>query len=232
VNAGLVTAMFRSTVDGAAVCLVVGTLWAARRGAHGRGVAAAALGNLCREVSAVVPLALAVQGFLAGARRRALAYAVVPLLPALAWQAYIRAVWHPNVRLPASVGVPGIALAGKVAAVLGGHLSLLSQELWGTLAVLLTVLGGLVVLGRRGRLEPERLVFAAFALLAMLLAPRAYADVYGFTRQLIVAPFLALPVAAGERSRWVRALLLSGPVAFAASGLLMIAGELHPLFAG
>ena len=230
-NAGLVTAMFRTTLDGAAACFVVATLWLARTERHREGMATGAAGTLCREISCIVPLALALNELAARRYRRALGYAVVPLVPALAWQAYMRAVWHPNVRLPASVGVPAVALVDKAVAVAGGRGMLLSQEFWGTLAACLSVLAGLAVAARRDRLEPGRLVFVAFAILALVLAPRAYADAYGFSRHLIVAPFLALPLAAAERSLWVRALLLSGPVAFSIAGLLMIVGELRPLLA-
>jgi hypothetical protein len=74
-----------------------------------------------------------------------------------------------------------------------------------------------------------RLVFVAFAVLALFLAPRAYADVYGFSRHLIAAPFLAVVLAAREDSRSVRVLLASVAAAFSLAGLLMIAGELRPL---
>jgi hypothetical protein len=230
-NAGLVTAMFRTTLDGAAICLVVATLWLAAAGSHGEGLLAAAAGDLCRESSCVVPLALAVRELRERKYRRALRYAILPFLPFLAWQAYMQAVWHPNVRLPASVTIPVVALAGKAAAVLGGGHLLFSQEFWGTLGVCLTVLAGVAVAARRGRFEPDRLVFIAFAALALFLAPRAYADAYGFSRHLMVAPFLAVPLAAGEPSRWLRAVLLSGPVAFSCTGLLMIVSELRPFLA-
>jgi hypothetical protein len=231
VNAGLVTAMLRTTLDGAAVCFVVAALWFARAGRHRQAVAASAAGNLCREVSCVVPLALALHEVAGRRYRRAVVYATVPLIPVVAWQAYMRAVWHPNVRFPASVGAPAVALVQKALAVLSGPGLLASQEFWGTIAACLTVIAGLAVAARRGRLEPERIVFVAFALLALVLAPRAYADAYGFSRHLIVAPFLALPLAAGEPNRWVRALLLSGPIAFAVTGALMIGGELRPFLA-
>jgi hypothetical protein len=230
-NAGLVTAMFRTTLDGAAVCFVVAALWLAGQARHGGGLVAAAAGNLCRESSCIVPLVLAVRQLRERRYRWALGYAVIPFIPVIAWQAYLQVVWHPNLRLPASVTVPVVALAGKVAALLRGGNLLFSQEFWGTLAVCLTVAAGVAVAVRRGRFEPDRLVFIAFAVLALFLAPRAYADAYGFSRHLIVAPFLAVPLAAGEPSRWLRALLLSGPLAFSATGLLMIAGELRPFFA-
>jgi hypothetical protein len=230
-NAGLVTAMLRTTLDGAAVFFVVAALWLARRSQHGGAVPTAAAGNLCREISCIVPLAQAVHE-LAGRRwKRAFAYAVLPLLPVLAWQVYMRAVWHPNFRLPSSVGTPAVALVGKVMAVLAGRGFMLSQEFWATLAVCLTVVAGIAVAARRGRFEPPSMVFIAIAALAVVLAPRAYADAYGFSRHLIVAPFLAVPLAAGEANRWVRALLLAGPVAFSIAGLVMIVSELRPFLA-
>jgi hypothetical protein len=127
-NAGLVTAMLRTTLDGAAVFFVVAALWLARQRQHGGAVPMAAAGNLCREISCIVPLAQAVHEGTARRWKRALAYAVLPLLPVLAWQAYMRAVWHPNLRLPSSVGTPAMALVGKVMTVLGGRGLMLSQE--------------------------------------------------------------------------------------------------------
>ncbi len=229
VTAGLVTAIFRSTHDGAAVLLTVATLWLAGRHRHGWALGAASAASLCRETGYVAPLAVAVRELFERRYRRALEYVLVPLVPQVAWQAYLQVTWHPNVGLPASVAMPVVALAGKVVAVLGKRPFLLSQEFWGTLAACLTVLAGLVVVFGTKRLEPERLVFVAFAVLAVFLAPRAYADVYGFSRHLIVAPFLAVVIAAREESRWLRVLLLSAPVAFSIAGLLMIAGELEPL---
>jgi hypothetical protein len=232
VNAGLVTAIFRSTQDGATVFLVVATLGLARRRNDGAAVGAGSAANLCRETGYLAPLAVGVHELLARRYRRALLYVVVPLVPQLAWQAYLQAAWHPNLRLPASVAVPVVALVGKVGAVIAARPGLLSQELWGTLGATLTVLAGLAVAFGKRRLEPERLVFIAFAVLALCLAPRAYADVYGFSRHLMAAPFLAVVLAAGEESRPVKALLVSSVVAFSIAGLLMIRNELLPLIAG
>jgi hypothetical protein len=229
VTAGLVTAIFRSTHDGAAALLIVATLWLAGRHGHGWALGMASAASLCRETGYVAPLAVAVHELMERRYDRALEYVLVPLVPPLAWQVYLQATWHPNVGLPASVAVPVVALAGKVVAVIGARPILLSQEFWGTLGACLTVLAGLVVAFGRKRFEPERLVFVAFAVLALFLAPRAYADVYGFSRHLIAAPFLAVVVATREESRWMRVLLLSAPVAFSIAGLLMIAGELEPL---
>ena len=200
-SAGLVTAIFRSTQDGAAVSLIVATLWLARRQAHGRALGAGSAANLCRETGYLATLAVGVHQLLARRYRQALLYLLVPLVLQLAWQAYLQATWHPNLRFPASVSVPLVALAGKVTAVVAAGPGLLSQELWGTLGACLTVVAGFAVaLGRR-RFEPERLVFIAFAVLALCLAPMAYADVYGFSRHLLPAPFLALVLAAREENR-------------------------------
>jgi hypothetical protein len=231
-SAGLVTAIFRSTQDGAAVFLIVTTLWLAGRQAHGWALGAGSAANLCRETGYLATLAVGVRELLARRYRRALLYALVPLVPQLAWQAYLQATWHPNLRFPASVATPFVALAGKVAAVVASGPGPLSQELWGTLGACLTVVAGIAVALGRNRLEPARLVFIAFAALAVFLAPRAYADVYGFCRHLLPAPFLAVALAAREESPPVRILLISVVAAFSVAGLLMIAGELQPLFGG
>lgn len=231
-SAGLVTAIFRSTQDGAAVFLIVTTLWLARRRVHGGALGAGSAANLCRETGYVATLAVGVRELLARRYRRALLYALVPLVPLLAWQAYLQATWHPNLRFPASVATPFVALAGKVAAIVASSSGPLSQELWGTLGACLTVVAGVAVALGRNRLEPARLVFIAFAALAVFLAPRAYADVYGFSRHLLPAPFLAVALAAREESPPVKILLISVVAAFFVAGLLMIAGELRPLIGG
>jgi hypothetical protein len=228
-NAGLVTAIFRSTQDGAAVFLILATLGFAAGRNDRAGLGAGSAAGLCRETGYLAPLAVGVHELVSKRYGRAVAYVLVPLAPQLAWQVYLRVTWHPNFRFPASVDVPVLALAGKVSTVLGAQPFQLSQELWATLGVVLTVLAGLAVALGRSRLEPERLVFVAFALLAVFLAPRAYADAYGFSRQLIPAPFLAAVLAAREESRFVRALLVASVAAFSLAGLLMIRGELQPL---
>jgi hypothetical protein len=231
-SAGLVTAILRSTQDGAAALLIVATLWLAQRRAHGGALAAGSAANLCRETGYLAPLAIGLHELVARRYRLALLYALVPLVPQLAWQAYLHATWHPNLRFPASVATPFVALAGKVAAVVASWPGLLSQELWGTLAACLTVVAGIAVAIGRNRLEPARFVFIGFAALAVFLAPRAYADVYGFSRHLLPAPFLAVALAAREESPPVRFLLISVTVAFSVAGLLMIAGEVRPWIGG
>ena len=228
VNAGLVTAIFRSTQDGAAVFLIVATLWLARQQSHGKALGVASAANLCRETGYLAPLAVGVHELVKRRYGRGLLYVLVPLVPLVAWQAYLQATWHPNLRFPASVAVPFVALAGKLAGVLAARPILLAQEFWGTLGACLTVVAGFVVALRKNRLEPERLVFVAFALLALFLAPRAYADVYGFSRHLMAAPFLAVVLAAREENRLVRTLLIAVVTAFSVAGLLMIAGEVRP----
>jgi hypothetical protein len=231
-SAGLVTAILRSTQDGAAALLIVATLWLARRRARGGALAAGSAANLCRETGYLAPLAIGLHELVARRYRLALLYALVPLVPQLAWQAYLQATWHPNLRFPASVATPFVALAGKLAAVVASWPGLLSQELWGTLAACLTVVAGIAVAIGRNRLEPARFVFIGFAALAVFLAPRAYADVYGFSRHLLPAPFLAVALAAREGSPPVRILLISVTAAFSVAGLLMIAGEVRPWIGG
>jgi hypothetical protein len=231
-SAGLVTAIFRSTQDGAAVFLIVATLWLAQRQADGGALGAGSAASLCRDTGYLAPLAVGIHELLARRHLWALLYAVVPLVPLLAWQAYLQVTWHPNLRFPASVAAPFAGLAGKVAAMITLQPGPLSQEFWGTLGACLTVVAGFALAFRRNRLAPPRLVFIAFAALALFLAPRAYADVYGFSRHLIPAPFLAVVLAAREENLVVRTLLISVVAAFSAAGLLMIAGELQPWIGG
>ncbi len=110
VNAGLVTAMLRSTPDGAATALVVATLLLHRAGRHGAGIAAASLATLARETGIIAPLACAVQEFTEGNPRSGLRYLLIPVAPQVAWQAYVRHTWHPALRWPGAISVPLAAL--------------------------------------------------------------------------------------------------------------------------
>ena len=228
-NAGLVTAMLRSTPDGAAVSLVVATLWLAEQELDGRALSGASAAVLCRETGLLAPLAVAVRQAVERNYHQAIRYALIPIIPQLVWQGYLQATLHPTFRFPTSVSVPLVGLVGRLAAIGAEKPVLLSQEFWGTLGAVLTLLGGVAVALSGDRFQPRRLAFVAFAVLTVLLSSKAYADVYGFSRHLMAAPFLAVVLAAREENRWVRALLLSAPVAFSIAGFLMIAGELEPL---
>ncbi|HUK14442.1 MAG TPA: hypothetical protein VLW17_14170 [Thermoanaerobaculaceae bacterium] len=226
-NAGLVTSMLRSTPDAAAAALVVAMLLLHRGRRHGAGAGVGALATLARETSLLAALAVALDELLRGERRRALAYLAAPLLAALAWQGWIETAWHPNYRLPASLALPFVGLGGKLAATLQAP-ALDWQELWAALAAALTVAGIAAVLARRWRGEAAAGAYLAFAALAVILAGKAYADAYASSRALVVAPFLAVALAARPGPRWARALLLAGPVAFGLAGLAMLRAELGP----
>jgi hypothetical protein len=86
-----------------------------------------------------------------------------------------------------------------------------------------------LVLAQRQRLEAPRLAFVAFAVVAACLSAKMYVEAYSSARALTAAPFVALVLAVQGRNGWSRALLVAGPVTFALSGLLMIAGELGVL---
>jgi len=226
-NAGLVTSMLRSTPDAAAAALVLAMLLLRRGGRHGAAVALAALATLARETSLLAALAVALDELLRGEQRRALAYVAAPLLATLAWQGWIETAWHPSYRLPTSLAPPFTGLGAKLAATLQAP-AVDWQELSGVLAAALTVAGIAAVLARRWRGEAGAGTYLAFAVLALFLGAKAYADAYASSRALVVAPFLAVALAARPGPRWARVLLLAGPVAYALAGLAMVRAELGP----
>jgi len=225
-NAGLVTAMFRSTPDGAAAALVVATLMLHSAGRHGAGVAAAALATLARETGIIAALACAVEEFAAGNARRGLRYLLIPVVPQVVWQGYVQHTWHPTLRWPGAISAPLAALVRRAGEVLREGRVLQSQEFWALVGVVATIAAGALVLARRRRLEAPRLALAAFAVVAACLSAKMYVEAYSSARALTAAPFVALVLATREGGGWSRALLVVGPVAFALSGVLMIAGEL------
>ncbi len=226
VNAGLVTAMFRSTLDGATTCLVVAALLLHGRGRHGAGVAAASLATLARETGFLAGIACAIQE-LAGRRpRRAVGYLLVPAALRLAWQLYLQVVWRPNFRFTSAISWPLVGLVHRFRAVLGGARLLQSQEFWAAAGAALTIAAGVAVLGRPRRWEAPRMALIAFAALAAFLSTSQYVEAYNYARIVMAGSAVSVVVAAAERNGWMKAVLLGGPVAFACSGILMIGREL------
>jgi hypothetical protein len=226
VNAGLVTAIFRSTLDGATTCLIVATLLLHRRARHRAGVTAATLAALARDTGVIAGLACAGEELLRGNVRRSLRYLLVPLAFQLAWQAYLQLVWRPNVRFTSALSIPFVALARKLVGIAHAGELLRSQEVWAVVGAALTVVAAAAVLVRGPRTDAVRLAFVAFGLLAACLSANQYIEAYNSTRVVMAAPFLAVVLSGDERGKWMKALLLSGPLAFAWSGVLMIVGEL------
>jgi hypothetical protein len=228
-SGGTVTAVFRSTPDGAAVSLALLALVAKERRPPAVAASLFCLAVLTRETMFLAALAAA--GAEARERhwRRAVLYAALPAASFLAWRAVV--AWRlsgPLLSGGGNLGAPLGWLPGKAEALASGRLGLLGVEVWGMLGVGVALVAGFLLLRTRpeGALE---LSFLLFAGLALLLSQSVYADAYAYTRILLPVPALALMVAV-RAGPWLRRWLVATAAASAVVGVVMAMIEVGAAF--
>jgi hypothetical protein len=231
-NAGLAAAIIRSTLDGAAICLILAALFAHSRGRFPVAVAMATAAVLTREVAYLAVLAIALNELRSRRPARAVIAAGIPLLPFLAWQLYLNSV----------LGASGLMAGGKLGIPLTGLWEKLQillhgsgpswQDVFFVCAIAATTLALVLVASRPSTWTPLEMAFLAFATLGLLLRNDAYLEAWGYCRIMITAPFLATVIAERQTSHGRRWMLRAVSVFYLLIGLLMIQGEARGAVAG
>ena len=224
-NAGIATAVLRTTPDGAVLALILAALWCYRRGRAGLALAAVVAATLTRETAILAGAALAYAEWTAGRGGRAVRFVAIPgaaLVGTMLWR--LLAVDRGPL-LGGSYGVPFLWVLEKFDQMLAANIRITSIELWGFLALIAT-LAALAAFGRsETRFSTEEVLFLLFMVASWTLSFAVYVDVYGYTRALLPLPFFALLLAATQQDRIKQGVLLLVPAAFAFVGLLMIRAE-------
>ena len=230
---GVMTSLLRSTVDGAAVTMVLTALLLHRNGRTRWSLAALVAAALVRETSLLAAAAVAV----VEARRGRWGLATLALgLPSsvlLVWRGML--LWRLGGDLAsgtANFGVPLVWLPEKVATVAGLTRPWTAPEAWGLAGLLLLLTGVAAWVVDRRPWRSAELTLAASGALALGLSSLVYVEVYAYSRVLLLLPALALPIALDDTRAWRRRLVLAGLGAWAVSGGLAVRGELkdalHP----
>jgi len=226
-NAGLATAIMRSTPDGAVVALILAALACHRRGRPGLALAAVVAATLTRETGLLAGVALAYAEWTAGRGRRGVRYVAIPgaaLTAAMLWR-FLTVSRGPV--LGDSYDVPFRWVLEKFDQMLAATIRITSIELWGFLA-LVAALAALAAFGREEtRFSTEEALFLLFIVVSWVLSSAVYVDAYGYMRALLPLPFLALLIAATKTDRTKQAVLALVPLGFAFVGLLMIRAEVN-----
>jgi hypothetical protein len=224
-SAGMVAAMIRSTPDAAALCLLLAALFLHGRGRPGLALVASAAAILARETSYLAVLAITADELRRRRFPRAAAFAIVPLVPFLAWQLYLTG------RLGASSAFGSIAfttpfawLPEKLPHVFTAA-GVSWQELFGLAAVAATTLGFLLIASRPAEWRAPELAFLAFATLGLVLTYDAYVETWGYGRILIALPFLGTLLAERQSSRGRRWSLRAIAVLYLLAGATMLRWE-------
>jgi hypothetical protein len=224
-SAGLAASIARSTPDAAALCLLLAALLLHARGRFALSVVVATAAVLARETSYLVVLAIALDHLRRGRPARSAGFALIPLVPFVAWQLYLTHVLGASSALGSITFTTPFAWAPEKLPLVFAASGVSWQELSGLLAVAATTLGFVLVASRPAEWTALELAFLAFGALGLVLTYDAYVETWGYGRILIGVPFLASLLAEKQRSparRWaLRAITLFYMVA----GLIMLRWE-------
>ncbi len=225
-TAGIAVSMLRATPDGAAAALIVAALFASDRNRPRWMLALTTLAVLARETSLLIVPGLALLELRRGRRVAAGLVAALPAALITAWRLHLRS----------SLGITAASALGNFGVPFGWVPAKINRlcepgaanaaEVFGLLAIPLLLIAAAAVALPRRRRSPVEWSLLGFSGLALFLNLRVYAEIYAYSRVLVVVPFLALILAAGEpvaRRRWILAGLVA---ACSLSGLFVIRGEL------
>jgi hypothetical protein len=230
-NAGLAAAILRSTLDGAAICLILAALFAHSRGRFSIAVAMATAAVLTREVAYLAALAIALDELRHRRPVRAMLAAGIPLVPFLSWQVYLNSVLGASGLAGGKLGIPLTGLLEKLQTLLHGSGPSV-QDVFVVCAIAATTLALVSVASRPSTWTPLELAFLAVAALGLLLRNDAYLEGWGYCRIMIAAPFLATVIAERQTSHGRRWMLRAVAFFYLLIGLLMINEAVSGSFVG
>lgn len=231
-SGGVAAALIRATPDTAALLMILVALLLHRRRRLGLAIGTLCLAVLARETSVIAVGAIALVELLARRFRLAAFVTVIPAIPALAWQLYLRHMLGSAFNTGASnLGIPFTWIPAKLHQVFGGH-SVWWMEVWGLAAITAGFIAFAVVLARPRSWDAVDATFAGFLLLALFLTFNVCVEGWAYGRVLAVVPFLAVLIAAREATAFRRWALRAVVICYALLGLLMMRGELRGALLG
>ena len=230
-SGGTAAAIFRSTPDAAALCLVLAALWLHARGRWPLALSFAVAAVLTRETSALAALAIAADELRTRRWATAAAFAGVPAAAAAGWQLYLRHVLGRAFDTASGSFSWPFAWLPHKCAVIVQH-GIWWQEVFGTLAILATTVAFAAVATRPSRWRAAELTFLAFAGMSLLLAADVYCETWAYARALIPIPFLAALIGERQTAGWRRWALRSVAALYFLAGVTMISTEVSTALGG
>jgi len=231
-SAGLAAAMIRSTPDAAALALMLAALFLHARGRFVPAVVMAVAAVLARETSYLVALAIAIEELWRRRLARAATFALIPLVPLVAWQLYLRSVLGAPRPSGVSRFTTPFAWAPEKLPVVFATSGISWQEVFGLLAIAASTVAFVLVVSRPTTWAAPELAFLAFGVIGLVLTDRVYVETWGYARILIALPFLASLVAERQQSGWRRWSVRSVALFYLLAGMTMTRWELSSALGG
>lgn len=232
-SGGLAASLIRTTPDAATVAFILAALWFHRRGRFGAALGFVMAAVLSREIAAIVALGLAVAELRERKFLRSVAFVAAPAAVWLGWKVYMQ-IWL-GTAFTAGENIFGSLfswVARKIGEIIYGLVASPSMEIAGLLALAASLVGLAAVASQKSRWTAPEYTFLGFSVLIPLMSYSVYIEAWGYTRILIVLPFLAILVAERQKSAWRRWSLRSVAIAYTIVGVIMLTGELRAAIRG
>jgi hypothetical protein len=228
-GAGMAAAIIRSVPDAAALCFMLAALWLHARGRPPLALGFAVAAVLTRETSILAALAIAADELRRRRLGTAAAFAALPAAAAAGWQLHLRHVL--GAAFDTGIGnfaLPFAWLPHKCAVIVqGGIWGIWWEEVFGTVAVVATVIAFVAVVSRPSRWCAAELTFLAFAGMGLFLGANVYCETWAYARALIPVPFLAALIGERQAVPWRRWALRLVVLLYLVAGITMIHAEVR-----
>gem|GEM_PF-6388973 len=227
-SGGLVASLIRTTPDAATVAFILAALWFHRRGRFGAALGFVVAAVLSREIAVILALGLAAAELREQKFVRSISFVAAPIAVWLAWKVYMQ-IWLGTAFTAGEkiFSSPFSGVVRKIGEIIYGFVSTPSMEIAGLIAVAASLVGLAAVASQKSRWTAPDYTFLGFTILIPFLSYSVYIEAWGFTRILIVLPFLAIHVAERQKSAWRRWSLRSVAIAYAIVGVIMLTGEIR-----
>lgn len=218
--AGILSSVYGSLPDGAAVTLCCSAIWLHRSGRRGV-VPLLVLAILVKETTFFLAAPLALAALRQRQPRRAALIALPPLVAAVAWRAWllVRLGGGPGGSGRENFDWPLVWVPAKLARPLDlGEAAALA-------ALLLAIVAAVALLPSLRRWEAPEICFAASVLVALFLSRHVYLpNWFNHGRVLLAVPALAIVVGERQQSAWRRSLLRLLPLLWTVPAVALVWG--------
>ena len=227
-GAGLAASLLRTTPDAGTLAFILAALWLHRRGRFAPALVCAIMAVLSREIAIILAFGLALEDVRKSRIGRGLAFAAFPAIALLGWKTYLQLWLGSGFSSGESLfDLPFFWAYRKTGEMVIGRIAITPIEVIGVLGVAASLAGIAALVSRKTDWSAAEFTYLGFGLLVPFLSYSVFVEAWGYTRILIVLPFLAIGLAARQGAAWRKWTLRSVAAVHAIIGLIMIASELR-----
>lgn len=227
-GAGLAASLLRATPDAGTLAFILAALWLHRRGRFVPALVFAIMAALSREIAIILALGLALEELRKRRTGRGIAFAACPAAALLTWKTYLQ-LWLGSGFSSGEklFDFPFVWAYRKIGEIILGRIEITAIEIIGVLGVLASLAGIAALISRKTDWAAAEFTYLGFGILIPFLSYSVFIEAWGYSRILIVLPFLAVILAGRQDASWRKWTLRSVAAIHAIAGLIMIASELR-----